>query len=412
MTTAVAVLVVVVTLSGSAAATAHVHRHGRMHGRAACARHRHRTRARRCRTARTRSHRLPAAGTAGTGYPGPSVAGVQVGPSPTPLTTHCNLVASPSGSDSSGNGSVQRPYASPVKLERSLKPGQTGCLRAGVYGSTTTWHDLSQSGSGGAQITITSYPGELATVVGWIDLEASYVTLSYLRVDGSNTFYNQRRSGTTCHYPVSQGLVIAGHDDVFEFNDYYQSVASLRGNGIGIGWWGNVDNTVIRFNKIHDVGGCDFYDHLIYLAHGNNAQVYGNWMWNDRHGWGVKLDPGPTGARVWGNVIDGAGSGFNFGNSSGTSPTANNQVFDNVVMNSVGVSNPDIGWSYPGVLVTCPGLLPASTGNLVYNNDSFNNPGGISDFARTVTSKQIALTNNINAVPQFVDVANHDYRLG
>ncbi len=320
-------------------------------------------------------------------------------------------MASPSGSDTSGTGTIERPYASLVMLDRSLRPGQTGCLRAGVYGSTHTWHDLTRDGASGAQITITSFPGELATIVGWVDLEGSYVTLSHLRIDGSNTFYDRRRPGTSCRYPVSQGLVIAGRGDVFEDNDYYQSVASLRGNGLGIGWWGDVDGTVIRYNRIHDVGGCDFYDHLIYLAHGNGVQVYGNWLWDDPHGWGIKLDPGPTNARVWGNVIDAAGSGFNFGNSSGSDPTAGNQVFDNVVLNSVGVSNPDIGWSYPGVMITSPGLLPTSTGNRVYDNDSYHNPGGISDLVRSVTSGQIALSNNTNGAPPFVDAAEHDYRL-
>ena len=80
---------------------------------------------------------------------------------------------------------------------------------------------------------------------------------------------------------MSQPLVIAGRNDVLEYDDYYQSVASLRGNGIGIGFWGNADNTIIRYSKIHDVGQCEAYDHLIYLSHGNNVQIYDNWIWND-----------------------------------------------------------------------------------------------------------------------------------
>jgi hypothetical protein len=322
----------------------------------------------------------------------------------------CNRFASPRGSDSRGHGTFRRPFRTLGRLAVSLHPGQTGCLRGGIYGSIHARYVIKVSGTPAARITIRSYPRERAKVVGWIELEGSYVTLSHLRIDGSNTFYDRRRPRTSCHYPVSEGLVIAGRDDVFEFNDYYQSVASLRGNGIGIGWWGNVENTVIRFNKLHDVGGCDFYDHLIYLAHGNNVQVYGNWMWNDPHGWGVKLDPGPTGARVWGNVIAAAGSGFNFGNSSGSSPTANNQVFDNVVMHSVGVSNPDIGWSHRGVMVTSPGLLPASTGNLVYGNDSYDNPGGIANLG-TLIPGQIVLMGNLTAKPHFANATSHNYRL-
>ncbi|HET7051560.1 MAG TPA: hypothetical protein VFI54_25045, partial [Solirubrobacteraceae bacterium] len=198
--------------------------------------------------------------------------------SPEPSWAHCDLIASPSGSDSSGDGSLGSPFASVGKLDRSLRPGQTGCLQAGSYGSTGSHIELDNDGSPAGQITITSFPGETAVVQGWVDVEGSYTTLSHLSIDGSNTFYTQVRSGTSCPAPVSQPLVIAGQNDVLEFIDYYQSVASLRGNGIGIGFWGDADNTIIRFSKIHDVGQCEAYDHLIYLSHGNNVQIYDNWL--------------------------------------------------------------------------------------------------------------------------------------
>jgi hypothetical protein len=79
------------------------------------------------------------------------------------------------------------------------------------------------------------------------------------------------------------------------------------------------------------------------------------------------------------------------------------------VINSVGVSNPDIGWSHPGVLVTSPGLLSTSTGNRVYNNDSYNNSGGLSEIAGNVRSSQLSLTRNATADPRLVDPANHMY---
>jgi Right handed beta helix region len=319
----------------------------------------------------------------------------------------CDRYASPAGSDS-GSGTSANPYRSVVRLDGSLSPGQTGCLLAGTYGDTSTSSYLSNSGSAAGQITITPYPGATVTVVGMIDLAGSYTTLNGLNIDGSNTAYSSERSGTSCPYPVSTGLEIDGQNDILQYNNYYQSVASLRGNGLGIGWSGQANNTVIRYNRIHDVGGCDFYDHLIYLDSGNNVQIYDNWLWNDSHGWGIKLDPGPTNARIWSNVIDSAGSGFGFGNSSGDNPTAGNQVFQNVVLNSVGLSNPDIGWSQPGALVTSPGLLSSSTGNEVYNNDSYDNPGGIAELSG-VSSSQLSVTNTISVNPGLVDTAAHDY---
>src|SRR6202011_2882484 len=136
-------------------------------------------------------------------------------------------------------------------------------------------------------------------------------------------------------------LAIAGHDDVLEYNDYFQSIPSLRANGIGIGWLGSPDTTIVHFNRINDVGGCLAYDHLIYLSHGNNVQIYDNWMWNDPHGRGVQLYPAPTNARVWGNVIDHAGEGFVIGNELGDT-VAGNQIYNNIVSNSTGLPTQNI----------------------------------------------------------------------
>ncbi len=192
----------------------------------------------------------------------------------------CDRYASPSGSDGA-SGSSSSPYRTLARLDHSLSPGQTGCLMAGTYGNTSTSSYLSNSGNASGQITITSYPGATVTVVGLIDLAGSYTTLNALNIDGSNTTYSYQRPDTTCSYPVSNGLEIDGQNDILQYNNYYQSVASLRGNGFGIGWSGQADNTIIRYNRIHDVGGCDFYDHLIYLADGDNVQIYDNWLWND-----------------------------------------------------------------------------------------------------------------------------------
>jgi hypothetical protein len=289
-----------------------------------------------------------------------------------PPAVVCDLFASPSGSDLSGDGSLGAPFASVTKLDAMLRAGQTGCLRAGSYGSTSTWVKINTDGSPSGQITIASFPGETATVRGYVDIEGSYTTLSRLRIDGSNTFYTQVRSGTSCPAPVSQPLVIAGHDDVLEYDDYYQSVASLRGNGIGIGFWGNADNTTIRFSKIHDVGQCQAYDHLIYLSHGNNAQIYDNWLYDDAHGRGVQLYPAPTNARVFGNVIDHAGEGFVIGNEPGDS-VSGNQIYNNIVTNSTGLPTQNI----PGEAIhDLYGGAPGS-GNTFHDNILYGNPGGI-----------------------------------
>ena len=49
-----------------------------------------------------------------------------------PAAVSCDRVAAPSGSDSAA-GTVAGPYRSTQKLADSLAPGQTGCLRSGLY---------------------------------------------------------------------------------------------------------------------------------------------------------------------------------------------------------------------------------------------------------------------------------------
>ena len=348
---------------------------------------------------------------------------VAPGPKGSPAVT-CTLYASPAGSDLTGSGSLTAPFASVGKLETSLSPGQTGCLGSGTYGGLKTYSDLTASGTAGSPITIAPAPTDISTPVvnGYTVLDGSYITLTGLNINASNTAYAASNFGSNMNAscassgPGSNGLEVEGandtiiHDNVYQVN---QPPIDQSGNAIGVDFnhsRGGGDHTVIAYDTIHDAGNCDFYNHLIYLAGGNNVQIHDNWMWNDSHGWGIKLDPGPQNANIHSNVIDGAGSGFNFGNSSGTTPTAGNQVFDNIVINSVGVDNPDIHWSHPGVLVTSPGLLPTSVGNDVYGNDYYNNPGGVSELAG-VSSAQLSVRGNFTTAPKFANAASHDYTL-
>jgi hypothetical protein len=325
--------------------------------------------------------------------------GAHVSLSPT-ARNDCNRFATPSGSDRLGRGTWSRPFRSVRRLDRALEPGQTGCLMPGRYGSIHTWHLLATDGSPSEPITIRSYPGTVATVVGYVDVEGSYTTLSHLNIDGSNVFYNQERPGTGCPYPVSQPLVIAGRGDIVEYDNYYQSVPSLRGNGIGIGFWGNADDTVIRYDKIHDVGQCQAYDHLIYVSHGNNVQIYDNWLWNDPHGRGVQLYPAPTNARVFKNVIDQAGEGFAIGNEAGET-VAGNQIYDNIVSRATGLR-----WeTIPGMCINDSYGGSPGTGNVFAHNDCYRDPGGIA----RVTA--IRMYGNTTVNPRFVNAARHDYAL-
>src|SRR5215207_11377514 len=101
-----------------------------------------------------------------------------------PSAAACDKVAAPRALNTE-RGSAQQPYASVGKLANALRPGQTGCLRRGVYRGRVT---VKRGGSASAPITIRSAPGERATVRGRIHVanSANHVVFRQLFLDGRN----------------------------------------------------------------------------------------------------------------------------------------------------------------------------------------------------------------------------------
>ncbi len=231
-----------------------------------------------------------------------------------------------------------------------------------------------------------------------MDIEASYTTFTRVRIDGSNTLYPRHPDGVNCPGHVSQGLVIAGPGDILDHIDYFQSIPQLRGNGIGIGWRGHPDHAIVRYSTIHDIGQCMAYDHLVYLAGGNSVQIYGNWMWNDAHGRGVQLYPGPTNAKVFDNVIDHAGEGFVIGNEAGYT-VSGNQIFHNVISNCTGLPWEGIpGQAIHALFGGTPG-----TGNSFHDNVTYRDPGGIGSLSG------LESYGNFTVNPRYIDASRHNF---
>src|SRR5689334_8454889 len=97
----------------------------------------------------------------------------------------CTLVAAPGGSDSAA-GTVDAPFRTAQHLVDSLGAGDTGCLRAGTYAEDVR---INNCGNASAPVTLTSFPGERARVVGrfWIPRGSDYVTVANLDLDGAPT---------------------------------------------------------------------------------------------------------------------------------------------------------------------------------------------------------------------------------
>lgn len=297
--------------------------------------------------------------------------------------------ASPSGSDSNP-GTLAAPFRTLQKLQNALAAGEVGAMRGGTYGTNTTYHNLSASGTGGNPITITNYPSETPLILGYIEVNGSFNTFQNLTIDGSNSFLKSQSYSPCNGQFQALGITTHGSDLIFDHCEIYQS--GLKGSGFLV----SGDRLTVRYCKIHDIGFCLDFDHGIYVGHGAGHDIHHNWIWNNPHGWGIQIYPVVANSHFHHNVIDACGCGFVFGDDNGGT-CVNNAVDHNVVSNSVGLTTPFGTISGQGV--TSAGLTGA--GNTFSTNDCWNNPIG--------SPAGVTLTGNITSDPQFVSAASRNY---
>jgi hypothetical protein len=271
-----------------------------------------------------------------------------------------------------------------VAFFNGLSPGAVGCLHAGTYGTEDTFQDFTKSGTTSAPITLQSYPGETATIKGYSAIDSSNVVFTRLKIDGST---HTRAPGGNCPNGRAATFTLAGNGIVLDHNVITPSDQANSSNGVYV----QGSNEDIRYNMIHDVGACTDatfgYDHGVYIGHGSGTSVHGNWIWNIHFGWAIQVYPDPSNTHVYSNVIDSARSGLTL------CSTGSNHIFENNV-----VSNDTIGAMTSGC-----GPQGSSTGNIVRNNDAFNDPGGVGSVSG------ISYSGNVSVDPQYADAANHNY---
>jgi hypothetical protein len=225
----------------------------------------------------------------------------------------CDKVASPLGSNSNP-GTTTKPYATVERLAASLRPGQTGCLRAGFYQRDVK---LTKGGTTAAPITLTSFPGERATVVGRLHVadEANNVVVQGLDLDG----FNKAKLPSP---------TVNGDNVVFRANDVWNRHTQICFI-LGSSKWGRARGTVIEHNRIHNCGQMPptNHHHGIYVEASDGARITNNWIY-DNADRGVQLFPDAQRTYISGNVIDGNGEGVVFSRKS-----ANNVVEFNVLSN-------------------------------------------------------------------------------
>jgi hypothetical protein len=303
--------------------------------------------------------------------------------SPAAAATACTKVASPTGSDSNP-GTDAAPFQSAQRLVKSLVAGETGCLRAGVYGGS----DLRMQKPDTA---LQSYPGERATLTAFLEVYPTAVRarISGLKID---TTTNSNDVGTK----------LQADDVVFSDNE-----VTKGGQGICIlaGTFNPAQRVVIERNRIYNCGSSakpdgshNKFDHLIYLSGTRNAVIRWNILTGNGGGWGVHMYPDADGTVVEHNIIDGNQGGVIFAGTSGL--TSDGNVVRNNAITSVGPRwNIEGSWSGEP-----PGSGNSATGNCVHTTGP-SQPAGI--------AIRHGFTESGNAVlggSPYVDPAAGDYR--
>ena len=323
---------------------------------------------------------LPGGAPAAPGTAGPlPAAGVGL---PLAMLTKCSRYAAPWGSDRA-RGVPAAPFRTVQRLVRSLRPGQTGCLRAGSYAGPVS---IARGGRPGARITLAAYPGETATIVGRLEIVegANYVTVNGLRLDGANP------------HRLPSPMVDANHV-TFSYDDVTNDHTGIC-FGIGSATWGWAIGTLITHDRVYDCGELPATNaqHGLYIGAATDTTIewsliYGN---ADR---GIQLYPDAQRTTIDHNIIDDNGEGIIISGAGGVASSYTN-IYDNILSNADIRHDVESYWP-PG--------NPLGVDNTVHNNCIWGgSKGGIG-----MADGGYRVSENLKASPQFVNEVAHDYEM-
>ncbi len=299
-------------------------------------------------------------------------------------STICDVVAAPGGNDSA-QGSAEAPLRTADALLERLPSGQTGCFRAGTYSQP----ELKISTPG---VTVTSYPGETATIKGRIWVAGNGVTMSDLMLDGRNA--RHLPSPTT----NAANVVFTGLD----VTNYHTDICFK----IGDADYGRAIHTIIQDSRIHDCGELpsNNMEHGIYVGQADGTIIRNNFIY-DNTDRGIQLYPDARGSVVTGNVIDGNGEGVAIG-GDGNTAASGNVIRGNVISNSKLRWNIEASW--PNSVVGSSNIFRE---NCIFSSNGtssgyYDQDGGV--LPRSEGAEGFTTDGNFIAAPQFKNRAAGD----
>jgi hypothetical protein len=276
----------------------------------------------------------------------------------------CVRYASPTGNDA-WSGTQASPYRTVGKLVQSLTAGQTGCLRgrqpAGAALYETTGLTISTP-----NVTVRSFPHEVAHIKGLVTVAAADVTLTALVLDGRNNL------------DVASPVVAADRarliDNVITTRHTARCLHVLGTSGAPL------TGVRIEHNRID---GCD--GEAVAVEQARGTVVADNLIYDTR-GAGVRLHPNADSSTVVRNVLNANGNSVVFGPESEANFVSGNTI------------------SNPQQFTVTSGGAPGE-GNYVTSNCVYKPPLGDGFNSAYVTSSQsagrILAYDNVTANPDY-----------
>ncbi len=290
----------------------------------------------------------------------------------------CDRFASPSGSDfGPGRGGFRHPYRSVPRLLRSLRGGQTGCLKPGVYRhggvARVTRRGAVLRGIG---------PG-LARIRNpiWIMPGATGAQLLGVSLTSRNREYPEPLKVQADRVRVASN----------------QITGSLNTICVLIGSQRTARSVTIEGNRISHCGRHGKLDHLIYVQNAVGTTIRWNLLTDNPGGWAVHLYPDADDSLIEHNVIDRNRGGVIFAGEDGDT-SDRNVVRGNAITYSGPRWNIESSWSGE----------PTGSDNLAYSNCLFSRaadgPAGIGEASGFAAGDNLVLSES-----PYVDRASGNY---
>jgi hypothetical protein len=232
-------------------------------------------------------------GDLGGGTVPPRAASVATTPAPPPTTNGneastlgCDRFAGPRGFDHGhGRGTLDRPYRSVKRLARSLRGGQTGCVKPGHY----SHREVAHLRSPGATLRGIGSRRPLILDPIWIEPSAVGASVRNLRVTSLDRTYT-----VPLKVQASRARIVGNR--IF---------GSLNESCVLVGSQNRVSGVTIERNVVRNCGRSGKFDHLLYIQDARRTRIRWNLLIANRGGWAVHLYPNADDSLIEHNVIDG-----------------------------------------------------------------------------------------------------------